>query len=227
MLEQLCQLMYYIAVLASVPAPSERMQMQEVVVTRRRITPQQKAKQLEIIKETSKLLGKYGSDISMEMVGDAAQVSRSTLYRYYVSREHLISAVTIEAGNSLVEYLASHPPQGRTVGARTTSLCAQIANLAEGSPNLLAACVNNLASDDPAAIDSYAEIEKLITKIFRTVSTNQDFQLSLEVQTTIFRYLLGSFLLATTGKLTFTELATDLARLCESLMTSVWDVDCE
>ena len=133
--------------------------MQEVKVTKRRLTPQQKAKQLKIINKTTRLLAKYGSQVSMEMVGEAAQVSRSTLYRYYVSREHLVAEVTLEVGNNLISYLELNPPKGKTIGDKIAFLCEQIVFMAEGSPRLLAACVNNLASDDPAVIDAHAEIE--------------------------------------------------------------------
>ncbi|QFU75632.1 TetR/AcrR family transcriptional regulator [Halioglobus maricola] len=200
--------------------------MHEIVVSKRRVTPQQKAKRLEIIDETRKLLAEYGADISMEMVGAAAQVSRSTLYRYYVSREHLISEVTLEAGNRLVEYLEYDPPKGKTIGARTSYLCAQIVHVAEGSPKLLAACINNLASDDPVVTDAYVEIEQIIPRIFGTVSGTQKLQIAAEVWNTIFRYLFGGFILATTGKLSYSELAGDLAELCKSLLADIWDVKC-
>lgn len=201
--------------------------MNEILVTRRRITPQQKARQANIIDNATSLLSRYGSQVSMEMVGEAAQVSRSTLYRYFVSREHLVAEVTLEAGNELISYLESNAPQGETVGARISSLCTQIVSMAEASPRLLAACINNLASDDPAVIDAHANIEQLISRIFNTVTGSQNLEISTEVQGAIFRYLLGSFLLATTGKLAFTDLAKDLAKLCESLLADVWGIPCD
>lgn len=201
--------------------------MQEIKVTKRRMTPQQQARQLEIIDKTTGLLEKHGPQVSMEMVGEAAQVSRSTLYRYYVSREHLIAEVTLEAGNNLIGYLESRTPNGKTFGDRITFLCQQLVNMAEGSPRLLAACIHNLASDDPAVIDTHAEIEQVVARIFNTVSGNKNLEISHEARGTIFRYLLGSFMLATTGKLEFSELATDLATLCESLLAVVWDIECE
>lgn len=200
--------------------------MSEVKVIKRRITPRQKAKQLHIIAQATHLLALHGSNVSMEMVGEAAQVSRSTLYRYYASREHLLAEVTLEAGNNLILYLEAHTPKGNTVGARIRFLCKQISEMAESSPLLLAACISNLASDDPAVIDAHAEIEQLISGIFKSVSGDQELNISASIQGAIFRYLLGSFMLATTGKLAFNDLANDLANLCECLMSNIWDIKC-
>ncbi len=98
--------------------------------------------------------------------------------------------------------------------------------MAESNPGLIAACINNLASDDPAVIDAHAQIEQLIPRIFSCVSGDQELDFSAAVQGAIFRYLLGSFMLATTVKLAFSEVARDLAKLCESLISDLWDVEC-
>lgn len=200
--------------------------MSEIREFKRRTTPKQRARQQEIIRQTTSLLGIHGAGVSMEMVGESAQVSRSTLYRYYASREHLIAEVTLEAGNSLIRYLEVNPPDGATLGARISHLCNKITLMAESNPNLLAACITNLSSNDPAVVDTFNEIEQLIPRFFQTVLGEQAPVDSHHVQETVFRYLLGSFMLATTGKLRFSQLADGLTDLCKDLMEDVWDIRC-
>ncbi|MCB1688011.1 MAG: TetR/AcrR family transcriptional regulator [Halioglobus sp.] len=198
----------------------------EVQIIKRRISPQQKERRQHIIACARQLILEQGATMSMEAVAAMAGTSRSTLYRSFTSREHLIADVTLDAGYRLIEFLEQHPPQGRTVGGKISSLCAQVSTLAAGSSTLLAVCVNNIASEDPAVIDAQHEIERLISGIFGSVLGEVPVANRGKVESTIFRYLLGSFILATTGKLTFDEISTDLADLCRNLLSAVWDRDC-
>jgi TetR/AcrR family transcriptional regulator, cholesterol catabolism regulator len=197
----------------------------EVQVIKRRFTPRQKERRDHIVACAQDLLRKNGAAISMEAVAEASGTSRSTLYRNFSSREHLIAEVTLDAGNRLIEYLEQHPPRGDTFGGRIESLCFQISRLGEANDSLLASCVTNIISEDPAVIDSQAVIEELVGRIFRTVRGESKTANQAMVDKAIFRYLLGGFILTTTGKLSYDALASDLTELCRTLMSEQWQAD--
>ena len=162
-------------------------------VIKRRISPRQQQRREHIIACTRDLISVHGATFSMEAVAEASNTSRSTLYRYFSSREHLVSEVTLDAGNRLIDFLSRHPPSGKTLGENVEALCRQINHLAEVNVTLLATCVTNITSEDPAVIDAQAEIEQLVGGIFSGVrgdiqAVNQEM-----IDKVIFRYLLAGF----------------------------------
>lgn len=201
--------------------------MSDIKVFRRRISPEQQQRSQLIVAEASKLVSQHGAAISMESVAAASGVSRSTLYRYYTSREHLLAEVTLKAGYELIELLNSNPPQGDTIGQKIETLCHQLTSMAGVDKVFLACCMSNLMSEDPAVIDAYQETEQLVSGIFGSVLGDVKPALGNMIQTVIFRYLLGSFMLASTGKLDFEEVANELAAICQLLMADVWSVKCD
>jgi AcrR family transcriptional regulator len=161
----------------------------------------------------------------MEAVAQASEVSRATLYRDYTSREHLLADVTLHAGRTLAKSLEQFPPPGRTVGKRVEALCKQLVRTASENELFLATCINNLASEDPAVLDAYDEIEALVTELLQSVLGDLSLKPGAIPTGIIFRYLFGGFLLATTGKMTFEQLADELVDACQRLLGEVWAKD--
>ncbi len=195
----------------------------EIQVLRRRISPAQQRKRREIVDTTLGLIAAGRSEVSMESVAAAAGVSRTTLYRYYTSREHLLAEVTLAAGRNLIAHLRNNPPGGRTIGDRIESLCRRFTTIAGASEKVLASCIGNLSSSDPAVFDTYEEIENIISGVLGSVLGNLEPANGAILQTVLFRYLLGAFMLATTGKLGFDEVEAELISVCRLLMPDVWE----
>jgi len=194
----------------------------EVQVIKRRVSPAQKQRRELIIASARDLLAQHGGAISMEVVAEASGTSRSTLYRNFSSREHLIAEVTLDAGHRLIALIEQQPPQGDTVGERIASLCHYISALAGANTALLGACVYNMSSTDPAVVEAQADIEQLISGFFSTALGEEPFEDNGQAQEIIFRYLLGSFMLATTEKLDFERIAGELTALCQGLLGDSW-----
>ena len=195
----------------------------EVQVIKRRISPQQQARKDNIIACARQLIMEQGAAVSMEMVAAAAGTSRSTLYRNFSSREHLVADVTLDAGNELIKLLSAIPMPGETVGDNIAWLCEQLARMAKRNTTFLAVCIANLSAEDPAVVDAQEEIEALISRIFAIALGGAVLPDRVIVEQTIFRYLLGSFTLATTGKMTFKAISRDLNSLCLKLMPDIWN----
>lgn len=190
---------------------------------RRRLSPAQAERRQRIVSRATALLA-AGDPSSMEAVANAAKVSRATLYRYYTSREHLLAEVTLSAGQTLIENFRAHPPAGKTVGKRVEGLCHQLVRTAGENELLLGACVANLSSDDPAVLDTYKAIEHLVSDMLSSVMGQlKPAKRESQIRTTLFRYLVGGFALATTGKIGYDELGEDLVGLCRVLLGGDWD----
>jgi TetR/AcrR family transcriptional regulator, cholesterol catabolism regulator len=195
----------------------------EIQVLKRRISPAQKARREHIIACTRHLITRYGTGVSMEMVASESGTSRSTLYRNFTSREHLISEVTLAAGNELIGILSGHAMRGRSVGENVTWLCEQIVVMSESNSTFLQVCIGNLSAVDPAVIDAQAEIEGLISGLLGVALGSTECAGRRNIEQTIFRYLLGCFILATSGKLTFGDISRDLIDLCRLLLAGIWE----
>lgn len=195
----------------------------EIQVIKRRLPPEQKARRDQIIACAQQLILEHGAAVSMEMVAAAAGTSRSTLYRNFTSREHLIADVTLAAGHQLIRMLSSHSMAGKTVGENVTWLCEQIAAMAKNNETFLAVCIGNLSAEDPAVIDAHEEIEDLISGLLNVATGNVILEQRERAEQTIFRYLLGCFVLATSAKMTFEDVSHDLQVLCQQMLTPIWE----
>ncbi len=163
----------------------------------------------------------------MEEVASAAGLSRSTIYRYFASREHLIAEVTLAAGNRLTKHWADQPPKGNTSEERVRNLCDELTQKAEENTVFLGVCVANLASQDPAVLDTYAEIEHLVGQFLATALGEAHLVERTRASGILFRFLLGSFILATTGKQSFQAVNDELQTLCRTLLADGPDQQCE
>lgn len=195
----------------------------QVQVIKRRISPAQLKRRAKIINCARHMLAEQGGTISMEAVAEASGTSRSTLYRNFSSREHLISEVTLDAGRRLIEQLRQNPPPGKNVGERVSALCHHISSLASANTALISACVYNMSSQDPAVIDAQDDIEQMVTSFFTSVLGEQPFADKPDLEKIIFRYLLGAFLLGTSDKLEFGRIAQELTELCQGLLGADWE----
>ena len=195
----------------------------EIQVIKRRVRPDQKARRDQIIACARQLIASHGNAISMEMVAAEAKTSRSTLYRNFTSREHLIAEVTLDAGQQLIQILAAHAMPGESVGANVNWLCEQLAQAARNNETFLAVCIGNLSTEDPAVIDAQEEIENLLGEILGVAIGGAEFENRERAEHTIFRYLLGCFVLATSGKMTYEDISRDLQVLCRQMLAAIWD----
>lgn len=196
--------------------------MSDIQTFRRRISPEQQQRRELILAQATLLVQAQGHEVAMEAVAAAAGISRTTLYRYFTSREHLLAEVTLMQAKSLLNNLIVLPPAGHTVGEKVQDLCQSIASLDRENKRLLGACIHNLASRDPAVLDSFAAIEGLVSQMFTTVLRQSVPSRWLNVEAVLFRYLFGSLVLATTDKMNYSALAEDMTALCRSLLGDAW-----
>lgn len=192
--------------------------MSDIQTFRRRISPEQQQRRELILAQATRMIRLQGREVAMEAVATAANVSRTTLYRYFTSREHLLAEVTLVQGQHLLDRLIVEPPAGHTVGEKVQAMCQSIASINADNERMLDVCIHNLSSQDPAVLDSFAAIEELVSQMFTSVLRQSVPSRWLNVESVLFRYLFGSLVLATTGKISYPALAEDMNALCRSLL---------
>jgi AcrR family transcriptional regulator len=98
----------------------------------------------------------------MREVATRSGVPRATLYRYFSSKDHLLSELIFDWGEELLNKLRLAPPVGRTPAERVAQVFARVIEDAESQPRLLGATLRTTLSTDPAARGLQAELGRVI-----------------------------------------------------------------
>lgn len=123
----------------------------------------------------------------------------------------------------MIRILSAHEMPGKSVGENVNRLCEQIVRAAQNNETMLAVCIGNLSTEDPAVIDAQEEIENLVSGMLGVAIGSAQFDNRQRAEQTIFRYLLGCFILATSGKMPFEDIYGDLQILCQQMLAAIWD----
>jgi AcrR family transcriptional regulator len=89
--------------------------------------------------------------VSMAAVADHIGVARATIYRYFSSKDHLVSEVMDEWAAEINEDLQRNPPKGATLADRVAAAFERVIKSAARHRGLTSAAVQAALSADPAA----------------------------------------------------------------------------
>ncbi len=87
--------------------------------------------------------------VHMRIVAERAGVALATVYRYFESKDHLLSAAVSEWTSQLQMRLARSPAQGDTAVERLVDVLRRASRALERRPLFTAALIRALASPDP------------------------------------------------------------------------------
>lgn len=194
---------------------------------RRKLNPAQLKRRDQILQATREIISSEGSEaLSMQDVAKKAAVPRVTLYRYYSSREHLISDMALAWGRSLVERLQRTVPPGTTVGEKATAVFESIFDEAEQNPRLIGVTLSSLLSPDPATMQLYADIEQLLPSLLGTVIEAHEIPDAEYVLGTLNRLILANLLLLSSGRSETDEAIDNMACTARLLLgEEIWSRD--
>jgi AcrR family transcriptional regulator len=120
-----------------------------VAVQPAELTPRQEERRRRVIRAALELGGAGGYDaVQMREVSAAAEVALGTIYRYFSSKDHLLSAAMAEWTTELQERLARSPARGESRSDRCVDLLRRAWRSMAKSPRLSAALVRALSSSD-------------------------------------------------------------------------------
>jgi len=89
--------------------------------------------------------------VTMHDVADRAGLSRATVYRYFASKDHLLTEVAADWAREIVATFSDDPPGGRTPATRVSALLDRILDANAAELRLASATVQAANSPDPAA----------------------------------------------------------------------------
>jgi TetR/AcrR family transcriptional regulator, cholesterol catabolism regulator len=124
----------------------------------------QVARRARVVDAAMALASSGGYDaVQMRDVASSASVALGTVYRYFSSKDHLLSAALVEWLEDLERRLASRPPRGDTVADRVVDVIRRASRAIDREPQLAAALVTAVSSPDPAVSACQREVTRLIT----------------------------------------------------------------
>ncbi|MFF5258503.1 TetR/AcrR family transcriptional regulator [Actinomadura viridis] len=154
----------------------------------RALTREQRARRERLV-ESARLLaleGGYGA-VTMHDVADRADVGRATVYRYFASKDHLLTEVAATWARRItddVDAVAVAAATGETPAERLTSLLERIVRVAAEELTLTSAVVQAVTSDDAGVDDSRTVLfrfvrDRLATAIGDPVPEREEVEVAL------------------------------------------------
>lgn len=123
------------------------------------LTPQQAERRARVIRAALELGAEGGYDaVQMREVSARAGVALGTVYRYFVSKDHLLSAAMAEWTGDLRERLRRVPPRGGEPVDRLVEVFARACRALERQPRLTAALISALAGSDDGVHRNAGEV---------------------------------------------------------------------
>jgi AcrR family transcriptional regulator len=109
--------------------------------------------------------------IHMRLVAERAGVALATVYRYFESKDHLISAAVSEWTSQLQARLARSPARGDTPVERLVDVLRRASRGLEQRPQFAAALIRALHSPDPGVAHAAADVRRQIGDMARPILT--------------------------------------------------------
>ena len=136
--------------MASTPAPE--------VLTR-----SQHARRARVIEAAIELATEGGYDaVQMRDVAARAGVALGTVYRYFSSKDHLLSAALLEWARGLEGNVKARMARNDEPVERLVSVIRRITRASEREPALFAALVTAITAPDPAVSECQAEVQQIV-----------------------------------------------------------------
>jgi AcrR family transcriptional regulator len=139
-----------------------------------RLGRSQAARRRRVIEATLELGAAGGYDaVQMRDVAAAAGVALGTIYRYFSSKDHLLTEVMIAALREVSASLEETPPRGAAPAERLEDVFLRRSSL-EGRPLVLGAIMRALSSTDPVVRASAVEIGRVMRANMATALADVD-----------------------------------------------------
>lgn len=183
------------------------------VVLARRITPAQAARRARAIDAARSLAEEGGyAAVNMTDVARRAGFGRATLYRYFASKDHLLSEVTARWGAEISADLRSHPPRGQSSTERVANVFARVLATAKEHSRLTEAAVAAALSTDPSAAAAYGASAAVVAGYLDSALDDAEIEDRDGVSRALAYVFLSALILMTSGRISAEEAAGELAR---------------
>lgn len=130
------------------------------------LTKSQAARRARVIGVAMELASEGGYDaVQMRDVATRANVALGTIYRYFLGKDHLLSAVLVEWVRDLERRVVMRPPRGESIADRVDDILHRATSAMERDPKLSAAVVTALSKPDPQVAECQEEVTLVMNRI--------------------------------------------------------------
>lgn len=130
------------------------------------LTPKALVRRQRIVEAAIELGTEGGYEaVHMRVVAERAGVALATVYRYFESKDHLLSAAVSEWTAQLQSRLARSPARGETPVDQLVDVLRRASRALERRPRFAAALIRALASPDPGVAVAAADVRHQISAI--------------------------------------------------------------
>jgi AcrR family transcriptional regulator len=130
------------------------------------LTPKALERRQRIVEAAIELGTEGGYEaVHMRVVAERAGVALATVYRYFESKDHLLSAAVSEWTSQLQSRLVRSPARGSTATEQLVDLLRRASRGLEQRPLFAAALIRALHSPDPAVAAAAADVRHQISSM--------------------------------------------------------------
>lgn len=101
--------------------------------------------------------------VVMKAVADHSGVALATIYRWFASKDHLLTEVLLAWGGELSEALDADPPTEGDAADRVAAVLGRIMEVAGSRPRLAEAVVGAVLSVDGGSLDPQGEFHEMVS----------------------------------------------------------------
>jgi AcrR family transcriptional regulator len=135
----------------------------QTLVISRVLTERQRGRREQVVQAAMELADAGGYDaVAMKAVADRSGVALATLYRWFASKDHLLTEVLLAWGGELTGALDADPPREGDAADRVAAMLSRVMTVAGSRPNLASAVVAAVLSVDSGSLDPQGEFHEMV-----------------------------------------------------------------
>jgi TetR/AcrR family transcriptional regulator, cholesterol catabolism regulator len=128
------------------------------------LSDQQSDRRDRVVAAATELAEAGGYDaVVMKAVADRSGVALATIYRWFASKDHLLTEVLLAWGGELSAALSVDPPTGGDAADRVTALLGSVMEVAGSRPRLAEAVVGAVLSVDGGSLDPQGDFHEMVS----------------------------------------------------------------
>jgi AcrR family transcriptional regulator len=133
------------------------------LVISRTLSDEQAGRRDHVVATAMALADAGGYDaVVMKAVADRSGVALATIYRWFASKDHLLTEVLLAWGGELSEQLAVDPPRVGDAADRVAAMLGRVMEVAGARPRLAEAVVAAVLSVDGGSLDPQGEFHEMV-----------------------------------------------------------------
>ncbi len=118
-----------------------------------------------VVRAATELAEAGGYDaVVMKAVADQSGVALATIYRWFASKDHLLTEVLLVWGTELSESLATDPPCEGDAADRVAAALGRVIDVAGSRPRLASAVVEAVLSVERGPLDAQGDFHQLMAE---------------------------------------------------------------